>query len=84
MLGTRALEMYVELHKICHNFSQPFSNLVIGVFMVNEIAHATPIYKTLAFRCKQQMCSFQRIDKCTVRHCVATSSVICVCVIFSV
>lgn len=48
MPGTRALEIYVELHKVCPpNFSQPFSNLVIGVFMVNEITHATPIIKLL-------------------------------------
>jgi hypothetical protein len=48
MLGTRAVEMCVELHKICPpDFSQPFSNLVIGVFMVNEISHAMPIIKLL-------------------------------------
>ena len=39
--------MYAELHKICHNFSQPFSSLVIGVFVVIEICHATPIIKLL-------------------------------------
>lgn len=48
MLGARAIEMCVELHKICRpSFSQPFSNLVVGVFMVNEISHAMPIIKLL-------------------------------------
>jgi hypothetical protein len=48
MPSARNLEMYDELHKICPpNFSQPFSNLVVGVFMVNEISHATPIIKVL-------------------------------------
>lgn len=37
--------MYVELHKICPPNSQPFSNPIIGVFMVNEFSHATPIIK---------------------------------------